>query len=59
MKNRYAVHKDSKKLIVNEQEGDYNIIVLSDEKSTDEHGEYIKLSKTELTKLYNAIGEMI
>ena len=58
MKNRCEIYRDGKKLILNEQEGRYNIIVLSDEISTDDHGEYIKLSKEDLMVLYTAIGDM-
>ena len=58
MKNRYMIYRDGKKLIVNEQEGGYNIIVLSDEVSTDDHGEYIRLCREDLMDLCDAISDM-
>jgi|LGVE01.1.fsa_nt_gb hypothetical protein len=56
---KIIMEKGIKRLIVNGQDGIFNIIVLSSEKSTDPNGEYIRLDLDDLIKLYEGIGDMI
>ena len=56
---RFSVKKDIKKLIVNGDGDRFNVIVKSDEVSTDDHGEYITLDREDLMDLYKGIGKVL